>query len=287
MADSSQAATSLLTEHLQYTPLALIDDIINSVNEFVRQGLASLEIGLLNEPPESLGFRGTDESSVEELAKHEVDEGLQKLETLLYSIIDKNFDKFEIYVLRNILSVPAELVNWVRLSHYENLSYPPSSDAPTVESVQTLRTKLAAERGASRALLKEYNRNQAIIHQLQSLIGNGQVTPSNLSFLTNGTSAQSLTTNTNFAVSQLPALRATLAEIRPKLAALKNASINVESAKDEDKEERRGYIEQRTRSHLQRNGEGLQEPMAAVSGKRVDPEEIQALEKVAAIFEPT
>ena len=32
--------------------------------------------------------------------------------------MDKNFDKFEIYVLRNILSVPADLVNWVRLSHY-------------------------------------------------------------------------------------------------------------------------------------------------------------------------
>ncbi len=61
----------------------------------------------------------------------------------------------------------------------------------------------------------------------------------------------------------------------------------VESAKDELKEERRGYIEQRTRSHLQRNGEDLQEPMAAVSGKRVDPEAVQALERVASIFEPT
>lgn len=76
--------------------------------------------------PEKLGFKGvnaTGETGAEELefpeAKQEIEEGLHKLETLLNSTIDKNFDKFEIYVLRNILSVPAELVNWVRLSHYE------------------------------------------------------------------------------------------------------------------------------------------------------------------------
>ncbi len=77
-------------------------------------------------PPDELGFKPatmTGEDGAEDVgfpkAKQEIDEGLQKLETLLYSTVDKNFDKFEIYVLRNILSVPAELVNWVRLSHYE------------------------------------------------------------------------------------------------------------------------------------------------------------------------
>ncbi|KIW70068.1 hypothetical protein, variant [Phialophora macrospora] len=293
MADASQAATSLLTEHLQYTPLSLIDDIINSVNNLVLQVLGSLETGLLTTPPEELGFQAvkrTGEDGAEEVefpdAKQEIEEGLHKLETLLYSTVDKNFDKFEIYVLRNILSVPTDLVNWVRLGHYENLSYPPPQNAPTVESVQLLRTKLAAGRNASRALLKEYNRNQAIIQQLRSLLGQTQTTPDNLSFLTNGAQAQSLTTNTHFAVSQLPALKALLAELRPKLAALKHTSINVDSAKDELKEERRGYIEQRTRSHLHRNGEDLQEESAAVSGKRVESEEVQALEKVAAIFDP-
>lgn len=33
--------------------------------------------------------------------------------------VDKNFDMFEIYVLRNVLSVPADLAEWVRLKHYE------------------------------------------------------------------------------------------------------------------------------------------------------------------------
>jgi kinetochore protein Mis12/MTW1 len=92
----------------------------------VLQVLGSLETGLLTTPPEELGFQAvkrTGEDGAEEVefpdAKQEIEEGLHKLETLLYSTVDKNFDKFEIYVLRNILSVPAELVNWVRLSHYE------------------------------------------------------------------------------------------------------------------------------------------------------------------------
>jgi hypothetical protein len=33
--------------------------------------------------------------------------------------VDKSFDKFEIYVLRNIFTVPDDLVNYMRLGHYE------------------------------------------------------------------------------------------------------------------------------------------------------------------------
>jgi kinetochore protein Mis12/MTW1 len=102
---------------------SLIDDIINSVNNFIYQGVGSLETGLLSTPPERLGFkaRSTEADGTSEFpeAKQEIEEGLQKLETLLSATLDKNFDKFEIYVLRNILSVPADLAEWVRLKHYE------------------------------------------------------------------------------------------------------------------------------------------------------------------------
>ena len=137
--DTSQTATALLTEHLQYTPLvswpqqsgnpandtsqSLIDDIINSVNELVYQGISSLENGLFSTPPEKLGFSSAASTSEDgpefPEAKQEIEEGLHKLETLLESTVDKNFDRFEIYVLRNSLSVPADLANWIRLSHYE------------------------------------------------------------------------------------------------------------------------------------------------------------------------
>jgi len=107
---------------------SLIDDIINSVNNFVYQGVGSLESGLFSTPPERLGFKAQDAESngrndepqepVYPEAKQELEEGLHKLETLLNSTVDKNFDKLEIYVLRNILSVPADLERWIRLSHY-------------------------------------------------------------------------------------------------------------------------------------------------------------------------
>jgi kinetochore protein Mis12/MTW1 len=88
-----------------------------------------LENGLFSTPPEKLGFSpaardtstGTTCNDGPECppAKQEIEEGLHKLETLLESTVDKNFDRFEIYVLRNILSVPEDLAAWIRLSHYE------------------------------------------------------------------------------------------------------------------------------------------------------------------------
>ena len=108
---------------------SLIDDIINSVNNLVYQGISSLENGLFSTPPDRLGFAPAPRDNAAAIAsedgpefpeaKQEIEEGLHKLETLLESTVDKNFDKFEIYVLRNILSVPEDLAGWIRLSHYE------------------------------------------------------------------------------------------------------------------------------------------------------------------------
>jgi len=50
--------------------------------------------------------------------EQEIEEGVHKLETLLEANIDRNFDKFEIWVLRNVLCVPEDLVPWVQLGHY-------------------------------------------------------------------------------------------------------------------------------------------------------------------------
>lgn len=85
---------------------------------------------MLATPPERLGFaHGNDGSTIPETdedgnviypeAKLEVENGLHQLETLLEANVDKAFDKFEIYVLRNILTVPEDLLSWVRLKHYE------------------------------------------------------------------------------------------------------------------------------------------------------------------------
>ena len=312
MAGLSQETTVLLTEHLQFTPLSLIDDIINAVNELVYQGIQSLESGLFNTSPERLGFTAAASSTAEEVdypeAKQEIEEGLHKLETLLNSTVDKKFDIFELYVLRNILAIPEDLQGWIQLSHYEGVIHPTSSDAPTTESITILRRKTAASRKVTAALQAEKVRNEAILAQLRQLTagtptGPDATTP-NLSFLTQTPSAQAfnistslatgqcqpLTTQTNFTLSQLPALRSLVSDLRTKVAelqatqAFKKDSKNT-SAREEREQERRDYIEKRARLHIAKDDRGMEiDSQAHVGGKKVKREEVEALERVAGIL---
>ena len=94
--------------------------------------MEALENGLLQIPPLSLGF-GRDHnatilsmpdansnSSVEyPEATAEIENGVHQLETLLESTVDKAFDYFEIWSLRNVLTIPDHLAPWMRLGHYE------------------------------------------------------------------------------------------------------------------------------------------------------------------------
>lgn len=152
--------------------------------------------------------------------------------------------------------------------------------------------------------MAEAAQNEAVIAQLKALTSprsqnelgvveaDGQP---NLSFLNSSRSSrafnistekalhQPLTTNTTFTLSQLPALKAILADLRPKLASLQSPGPGLDSARDERRQERRDYIEQRARMHLQRNGRAYAENVMFVNGRKVDPEEVEALEKVASI----
>ena len=120
MSQTSRAADALLTEHFRYTPLALIDDIINAVNTIVYRAIEAIETGLLNIPPHTLGFsNSTAKNDENSQAADEIEHGVHQLETLLEATVDKAFDKFEIYTLRNIMTVPEDLVPWIRLKHYE------------------------------------------------------------------------------------------------------------------------------------------------------------------------
>lgn len=88
-----------------------------------------------------------------------------------------------------------------------------------------------------------------------------------------------LTTNTTFILSQLPALRAMLAQLRSKLATLPASADDME--RDSKREERRRYIESRTRIHLERTGElSTKNSNGFVKGRKIDSEEAQALEGV-------
>ncbi|KAL4944426.1 hypothetical protein BDV06DRAFT_90410 [Aspergillus oleicola] len=319
--------TSLLTEHFSYTPLSLIDDIINSINNLIYQAISSLESGLLSTPAERLGFAhanngstipDTDEDGnvVYPEAQLEIENGLHQLETLLEATVDKAFDKFEIFVLRNIFRVPDDLMGWIRLKHYENISIHPFPDAPTVDTILALRQKLQETKKLNRALKQESARNEVMIAQLKAILSasqspgddtKGENQPAaalgnkdlNLSFLTYSPAAQQLrvgvasgsntqhtplTTKTAFILSQLPALQALLMELRPKLAALpKSDHANDKESKSD---ERRDYIESRIRLHLERSGQLPvgNDGIPAVGGRKMDISEAQALEAVTSMI---
>lgn len=124
-------------------PQTLLDDIVNTVNELSYQAVGEIETALLNVPKEQLGFApaeahstndqtsqtpadaaDTAAAAAEEAATTEISAGIVKLESLLNSTIDKNFDKLEIYTLRNLLTVSNAkedegLENWILLDHYK------------------------------------------------------------------------------------------------------------------------------------------------------------------------
>ncbi|KAK1780300.1 Mis12 protein-domain-containing protein [Copromyces sp. CBS 386.78] len=187
--------TELLTEHFGYPPVSLLDDIINSINILAERALNSVEQGLLNAPPASLGFRPPTHASTtkpgkkpkkgeeglpnaEEAHRHEIENGTHQLETLLCASIDRNFDKFEIYVMRNILCVRPEDRDWIRLGHYDGLDFSSPQKAggkedprPTIETVTHLSRRLQASQKLNVMLQAEKARNAALLAQVRRLVG--------------------------------------------------------------------------------------------------------------------
>lgn len=136
--------------------------------------------------------------------REEVESGTHQLETLLWASIDKNFDRFEIYALRNILTLQPRDMAWMRLAHYEGLEFPPSSSSPgqgtttangegaaaadgnggsgdddddddrlNVESVNRLRRRLQASQRLNALLVAERARNAALLGEVRRLVGAG------------------------------------------------------------------------------------------------------------------
>ncbi|KAF1844370.1 uncharacterized protein K460DRAFT_317867 [Cucurbitaria berberidis CBS 394.84] len=185
MASAKQQENMLLTEHFTWPPISLIDDIINAVNEVLYRCTDSFETGLSSADPALLGFADRyaaegrtaevdDEgNAVYEEARLEIEEGVLKLETLMENAVDKNFDRLEIWTLRNVLCLPRgeeELARWVRLGHYENVQTSPKDSSLTPEALFTLRRKLIETQKLNAALVAEKSRNDAQIASLRSLL---------------------------------------------------------------------------------------------------------------------
>jgi kinetochore protein Mis12/MTW1 len=170
----------------------------------------------------------------------------------LCASIDRDFDKFELYVMRNILTVKAEDHPWIRLGHYQGLDFGAvaegqgTADKPSLESVNGLRRRLLASQRLNGMLHAERTRNGALLAELKRITGRSatkresdglgdptmeentrtqeqtkdksESTP--LAFLrdtgnlTEGDAEKPLSTTTAFSLSQLQALRALSTSLR-------------------------------------------------------------------------
>lgn len=115
-------ATAVLTEHLGFAPIALIDDVINAVNEIMYKCTAAMETYLQDRQHKRVQRDHEIEPAV---PADEIQLGTAKLETLLETEISRNFDKFELYCLRNLFSIPRELLDsgMFRLAHHRGIDF--------------------------------------------------------------------------------------------------------------------------------------------------------------------
>lgn len=124
-------STAILTEHLGYAPIALIDDVINAVNEILYKCTNAMEAFLAQRypPGQATGAAGNGT----EPEADEIELGTAKLETYLESVVDKSFDKYELYVLRNIFVIPFDLITegWIRLGHHQEIDFKNATTSTT------------------------------------------------------------------------------------------------------------------------------------------------------------
>ncbi|KAH7140642.1 Mis12 protein-domain-containing protein [Dactylonectria macrodidyma] len=276
----------LLTEHLGYPPVSLLDDIINTVNVLADRALDSVERLLLSIPPQSLGFKNPSASSrskdaaaaaalpPDEAARAEIENGTHQLETLLNAAIDKNFDLFELYTMNNILKVRPDDMPYMRLAHYEGLDFAASpADGPTPESITALRRRLHASQRLHVVLETERARNDALLAKLRASLGlpaNSAVKAEETSPPSAGDSAfgflrdragledagadTPITTTTEFTISQLQALRALSSSLRtllPDLGPEDAKTTDLDSTPRTWRRDRVEYVEAASRKYLE------------------------------------
>lgn len=95
-----------------------------------------------------------------------------------------------------------------------------------------------------------------------------------------------LSTNTSFTLSQLPSLRALLAELRPKIATL--PATDAGASQSRFTKERSEYVEAQTLRILEHEGVDLNElgeqhdgvTGSSIGGRRIGREEVEALERI-------
>jgi len=209
--------------------------------------------------------------------------------------VDKDFDKFELYALRNILAVghdereAGDLAPWVRLAHYRDL--PLDGDVggvPQPEEVQLQRRKLQETVKLNAMLKAEEARNEAVLGRLRGVMREDGapfafLTASN--HLSTQSDSQPLTQKVQYALSQLPALRQLLSQLRSSLPHIPNATRQARGDQDGAEAKRREYLDSQSRRAVRRRDvevpdEGPRKTQASLGGRRIGRDEVEGMEAV-------
>ncbi|EEB08087.1 kinetochore protein Mis12 [Schizosaccharomyces japonicus yFS275] len=137
----------MLVQLLEFTPLSFIDDVINITNQLLYKAVNAVDRFFSSLPS------GTTSAT-------EIEEGLHKFEILFENIVDRYYDRFELFALRNIFMIPQELTGHFRMQG-QDVDY-------TVTQVQNtqLDQKIVQVKNTLTDRLRKRNRLQA---QLQAI----------------------------------------------------------------------------------------------------------------------
>lgn len=156
--------SEILAEHFGFAPTTLVDEIINATNDIMYKCTAAVETFLLE--------RQNQTSLSTEYGAEVVKMGIAKLETLMETQVDYNFDKLELYTLRNIFMIPPELVEQgsIVLEHYQHIDFNLQKTQTEINSqCQTLVRALSDQLRARRELKQQIMNSKRILIALQTL----------------------------------------------------------------------------------------------------------------------
>ena len=140
----STVPSLLLPELLGFVPQFLLDDIIDTANDAVRQAVEAMEVFLRRWASERENRVDQDWDSTQE-----VEQGLVAFQTLLNTHVDIAFDFFESWSLRNIFAIRPDLLIVAPHQAGLNLEHTAGEETALVNEIKDLRRKIQAVRMVS------------------------------------------------------------------------------------------------------------------------------------------
>ncbi|KAK4048183.1 hypothetical protein OIV83_004888 [Microbotryomycetes sp. JL201] len=134
--------SSLMTEQFNWAPETFAKEGMDIANAALYAASAQLEHALRTlTRPRTTSAEDSEAVSSVVLSEDDVQKGVYRLETLLETSIDKHFDLFEIFVLRNTFNVPRDLVPYIVLDHQRAVD--PAIQGKDSQSIKEYEDELA------------------------------------------------------------------------------------------------------------------------------------------------